>query len=33
VGTQPLLLDPGANERLRRNYEDKNTRGYRIELG
>jgi GTP cyclohydrolase II len=33
VGTQPLVLDPGANERLRRNYEDKITRGYRIDLG
>jgi GTP cyclohydrolase II len=33
VSTQPLVLDPGANERLRRNYEDKNRRGYRIELG
>jgi GTP cyclohydrolase II len=33
VGTQPLILDPGANERLRRNYEDKMARGYRIDLG
>jgi GTP cyclohydrolase II len=32
VGTQPLLLDPRANDRLRRSYEDKNTRGYRIDL-
>jgi GTP cyclohydrolase II len=32
VSTQPLVLDPGANERLRRNYEDKITRGYRIDL-
>ena len=32
VGTQPLLLDPGANERLRRNYADKIARGYRIDL-
>jgi GTP cyclohydrolase II len=32
TGTQPLVLDPGANERLRRNYEDKIARGYRIDL-
>jgi GTP cyclohydrolase II len=32
VGTQPLLLDPGTNERIRRSYEDKNARGYRIDL-
>jgi GTP cyclohydrolase II len=32
VGTQPLLLDPGTNESIRRSYEDKNTRGYRIDL-
>ena len=32
VGTQPLVLDPGANERLRRSYEDKVARGYRIDL-
>jgi GTP cyclohydrolase II len=31
--TQPLVLDPGANARLRRTYEDKNARGYRIDLG
>lgn len=31
--TQPLILDPGANDRLRRNYEDKIARGYRIDLG
>jgi GTP cyclohydrolase II len=33
AGTQPLVLDPGANARLRRTYEDKNARGYRIDLG
>jgi 3,4-dihydroxy 2-butanone 4-phosphate synthase/GTP cyclohydrolase II len=33
VGTQPLVLHPGTNERLRRNYEDKLARGYRIDLG
>jgi GTP cyclohydrolase II len=33
AGTQPLVLDPNANERLRRNYEDKIARGYRIDLG
>jgi len=33
VGTQPLLLDPGTNESLRRNYEDKIARGYHIDLG
>jgi GTP cyclohydrolase II len=32
TGTQPLVLDPGANERLRRTYEDKIARGYRIDL-
>jgi GTP cyclohydrolase II len=32
VGKQPLLLDPGTNERIRRSYEDKNARGYRIDL-
>jgi GTP cyclohydrolase II len=32
VGTQPLLLDPGTNESIRRSYEDKNARGYRIDL-
>jgi GTP cyclohydrolase II len=32
VGTQPLVLDPGANEHLRRNYEDKIARGYQIDL-
>jgi GTP cyclohydrolase II len=32
AGTQPLVLDPGANARLRRTYEDKNARGYRIDL-
>lgn len=29
-GTQPLLLDPGTNERLRRRYEDKISQGHRI---
>jgi GTP cyclohydrolase II len=33
AGMQPLVLDPGANARLRRTYEDKNARGYRIDLG
>ena len=33
AGTQPLVLDPGANARLRRTYEDKNARGYGIDLG
>jgi 3,4-dihydroxy 2-butanone 4-phosphate synthase/GTP cyclohydrolase II len=32
VGTQPLVLDPGVNEHLRRNYEDKVARGHRIDL-
>jgi GTP cyclohydrolase II len=32
TGTQALVLDPGANERLRRTYEDKIARGYRIDL-
>jgi GTP cyclohydrolase II len=32
TGTQALVLDPGANERLRRSYEDKIARGYRIDL-
>jgi GTP cyclohydrolase II len=32
VGTQPLVLAPGGNEHLRRNYEDKIARGYRIDL-
>jgi GTP cyclohydrolase II len=32
VGTLPLVLDPGTNERQRRNYEDKIRRGYNIEL-
>jgi GTP cyclohydrolase II len=29
-GTQQLLLDPGANERLRRTYEDKIRQGHRL---
>jgi GTP cyclohydrolase II len=29
-GTQPLLLDPGANESLRRRYEDKIGQGHRL---
>jgi GTP cyclohydrolase II len=32
AGTQPLVLEPGANARLRRTYEDKNARGHRIDL-
>ena len=32
AGTQPLVLDPGTNERLRRNYEDKIARGYRMDF-
>ena len=32
AGTQPLVLDPGTNERLRRTYEDKVARGYHIDL-
>jgi GTP cyclohydrolase II len=32
AGTEPLVLDPGANERLRRSYEDKVARGYRLDL-
>jgi 3,4-dihydroxy 2-butanone 4-phosphate synthase/GTP cyclohydrolase II len=30
AGTQPLILPPGTNERIRRNYEDKIARGYYI---
>jgi GTP cyclohydrolase II len=30
AGTQPLAVDPGANERLRRLYADKTPQGYRI---
>jgi GTP cyclohydrolase II len=33
VGTQSLLLDATANERLRQSYADKIARGYRIDLG
>jgi GTP cyclohydrolase II len=29
-GTQPLLLDPGTNESLRRRYEDKIRQGHRM---
>jgi GTP cyclohydrolase II len=31
TGTQPLVLDPGANEHLQRNYADKLARGYQID--
>jgi GTP cyclohydrolase II len=31
-GTQPLLLDPGTNESLRRIYEDKIRRGHRLDF-
>jgi GTP cyclohydrolase II len=31
-GTQPLLLDPGTNERLRRIYEDKIRRKHRLDF-
>jgi 3,4-dihydroxy 2-butanone 4-phosphate synthase/GTP cyclohydrolase II len=32
AGTQPLVLDPGTNEKLRQSYEDKMARGYRLDL-
>ena len=32
AGTQPLILDPGANDLLRRRYEDKIAQGHRIHL-
>jgi len=32
AGTQSLALDPGANERLRRTYDDKIARGHRLDL-
>jgi 3,4-dihydroxy 2-butanone 4-phosphate synthase/GTP cyclohydrolase II len=32
AGTQALVVDPGANDRLRRSYEDKVSRGHRIDL-
>jgi 3,4-dihydroxy 2-butanone 4-phosphate synthase/GTP cyclohydrolase II len=32
AGTQPLLLDPGDNDMLRRRYEDKIAQGHRIHL-
>jgi GTP cyclohydrolase II len=32
AGTQPLLLDPGDNDMLRRRYEDKIAQGHRLHL-
>ena len=32
AGTQPLMLDPGDNDMLRRRYEDKIAQGHRMHL-
>jgi len=32
AGTQPLMLDPGDNDMLRRRYEDKIAQGHHIHL-